>query len=154
MHVLKFKGLLRNLLLSVEYGEKIGLLKTHCCLETVKTGVVGILQSGCVWSLVGFWWASVVSGSSNVFRDERIAGRELGRGGYSRFRGGWSSDLSAAAGRPGHVFSPAGWAHSSLGTWGWGVVMGSWEPRDQNSMYVDVGTALFNFLSVLIPKTG
>lgn len=28
-----------------------------------------------------------MSGSSNVFRDERIAGRELGRGGYSRFRG-------------------------------------------------------------------
>lgn len=27
----------------MEYGEKIGLLKTQCCLETVRTGSVGIL---------------------------------------------------------------------------------------------------------------
>ena len=99
----------------MEYGEKIDLLETHCCLETVRTGGVGILQSGCVWWSVGFWWASLVSGTSNVFRNERIAGRELGRGGYSRFLGGWSSDLSAAAGRAGQVFSPAGWAHSTPG---------------------------------------
>ena len=39
-----------------------------------------------------------MSGTSNVFRNERIAGRELGRGGYSRFLGGWSSDLSLRGG--------------------------------------------------------
>lgn len=41
---------------------------------------------------------------------------ELGRGVCSRFLGGWSSDLSAAAGRAGQVL--LGEHIQPLGTWG------------------------------------